>query len=60
MSKSKTISIDELEKILNSETEENITILPNGTVKKLRGKKKKFKVLTMRENLGGEYADRRK
>lgn len=49
-------TIDELEKILNSEEDTNIVIMPNGQIKKLKGKKKPQKVLTMKENLGGEYA----
>lgn len=50
-------SIAELEKLLDKEDETEIEILPNGEVrqKKRRGKKA-VKVLTMRENLGGEYA----
>jgi hypothetical protein len=54
-----TMTIDELEKILASEEEVPIEILPNGevrakdqtTAQELGGKKP----LTMRENLGGEY-----
>ena len=51
-------TLDELEKILNSENdwEDNtIEILPNGEIRK-NGKGQMPKVLTMRENLGGEYA----
>lgn len=50
-------TIAELEKILNSDTEVPLEILPNGeirSVKRKRGRPSK-KVLTMRENLGGEY-----
>ena len=51
--------IDELERLLNSEEDVPIQILPNGeirqfgqaTVADMGGKKP----LTMRENLGGEY-----
>jgi hypothetical protein len=51
--------IDELEKLLNTEEDIPIQILPNGEIRQLReatqaemgGKKP----LTMRENLGGEY-----
>ena len=54
-------TIDELEKILASEEEVPIEILPNGEVRakgqtspnELGGKKP----LTMRENLGGEYGE---
>jgi hypothetical protein len=52
-------TIDELERILNSEEEKWIEILPNGSIKvrdmtdEDRGN---LKPLTMRENLGGEYA----
>jgi hypothetical protein len=56
MSKSK---IDELEKLLNSEEEVPIQILPNGEIRQVgrataseTGAKKP---LTMKENLGGEY-----
>jgi hypothetical protein len=51
--------IDELERLLNSEEDIPIQILPNGEIRKLgqatsadMGGKKP---LTMRENLGGEY-----
>lgn len=52
------MSIDELEKMLNSDDEQPIQILPNGEIRAVRKKKLKtpLKVLTMRENLGGEYA----
>ena len=56
MSESK---IDELERLLNSEEDTPIQILPNGEIKEVghattaeMGTKKP---LTMRENLGGEY-----
>lgn len=57
---SKKPSIDELEKILNSEEETLIQIMPNGEVREasktssseLSGKKP----LTFKENLGGEYS----
>ena len=51
-------TIAELEAILDAEEEAGIEILPNGKVrlsKKSRAKGAK-KPLTMRENLGGEYA----
>jgi hypothetical protein len=51
--------IDELEKLLNSEEDIPIQILPNGEIREVGdvtsadlGNKKP---LTMRENLGGEY-----
>ena len=51
--------IDELERLLNSEEDIPIQILPNGEIRQLgqvtsveTGGKKP---LTMRENLGGEY-----
>jgi hypothetical protein len=51
--------IDELERLLNSEEDTPIQILPNGEIRELghatvadMGTKKP---LTMRENLGGEY-----
>lgn len=51
--------IDELEKLLNSEEEVPIQILPNGEIRPVgratpaeTGTKKP---LTMKENLGGEY-----
>lgn len=51
--------IDELEKLLNSEEDIPIQILPNGEIREVghathadMGNKKP---LTMRENLGGEY-----
>ena len=49
------ITIDELEKLLNSETNESFEILPIGLIR--RGPKivDKTKPLTMREDLGGEY-----
>jgi hypothetical protein len=52
------VSITELERILNSEEELQIEILPNGSIAarpftdEERGNRKP---LTMRENLGGEY-----
>ena len=61
-------SIEELEQILNREDEEAITILPNGAVVSTNPDEivqawrhfglepPKKKPLTMRENLGGEYA----
>lgn len=52
-------SIDDLERLLNSEEDTPIQILPNGEIREVgqataseTGSKKP---LTMRENLGGEY-----
>jgi hypothetical protein len=53
-------TIAELEKILNSEQETEIEILPNGEVRaKGTGAAENAgkKPLTMREDLGGEYGD---
>ena len=57
---SKKATIQELEAILNSEETTPVKILPNGEIQPLNqyslaelGSKKP---LTMRENLGGEYA----
>ena len=51
--------IDELERLLNSEEDTPIQILPNGEIREIgrataadMGSKKP---LTMKENLGGEY-----
>ena len=56
---SPTSKIDELEKLLNSEEDTPIQILPNGEIREI-GKARTSdmgnkKPLTMRENLGGEY-----
>ncbi len=52
-------TIAELEKILNSEQETEIEILPNGEVRAKGGSTPSEtggkKPLTMREDLGGEY-----
>jgi hypothetical protein len=55
----KSTKIEELEKLLNSEEDTPIQILPNGEIREVGqtraadlGTKKP---LTMRENLGGEY-----
>jgi hypothetical protein len=50
-------TIDELERILNSEEDHMIEILPNGEIRSVGPKDSTPKPLTMRENLGGEYAD---
>jgi len=51
--------IDELERLLNSEEETPIQILPNGEIREVgRATSAELgtkKPLTMRENLGGEY-----
>jgi hypothetical protein len=51
--------IDELERLLNSEEDTPILILPNGEIREV-GRATSAEVgtkkpLTMRENLGGEY-----
>lgn len=50
-------TIAELEKILNSDDETPLEILPNGEIRSVSKSKrnKKIKPLTMREDLGGEY-----
>lgn len=53
--KSRRATIDELEAILKADEDVDIQILPNGKVVTRKGKKT-AKVLTFRENLGGEYA----
>lgn len=51
--------IDDLERLLNSEEEVPIQILPNGEIRQAGGASASEmggkKPLTMRENLGGEY-----
>lgn len=52
-------TIAELEAILNKEGEETIEILPNGEVRaatRVPDRTHAVKPLTMREDLGGEYA----
>ncbi len=51
-------TVEELEAILNSDDEAPIEILPNGEIRAVGGGAKEGvpKVLTMRDNLGGEYA----
>ena len=46
-------TIAELEALLNSDDERNIFIAANGEVKTKKGKK--GKILTFKQNLGGEY-----
>jgi hypothetical protein len=50
-------TIDEIEALLNSDTDIELDILPNGEVRASKSKERvgSFKVLTMREKLGGEY-----
>jgi hypothetical protein len=51
--------IDQLERLLNSEEDVPIQILPNGEIRQLgqttSAEMGNMKPLTMRENLGGEY-----
>ncbi len=54
--KTERVSIDELERLLNAEDDQSFEILPNGTVKRLGKRRRVKKPLTMRQNLGGEYA----
>jgi hypothetical protein len=53
-------SIDELMEILNNEESQEIEILPNGEIRQKGGSSPREtggkKPLTMREDLGGEYA----
>jgi len=58
MNKSKRLTIDEIEALLNSDDEIELDILPNGEVRASKSKENigPLKVLTMREKLGGEYA----
>lgn len=52
-------TIHELEKILDSEEDTPVEILPNGEVRAIGGsdnvERGNRKPITMRENLGGEY-----
>lgn len=47
-------SIDQLERILNQDIDEAIHVLPNGEIRS--SNQKRSKVLTFREDLGGEYS----
>ena len=53
------LTIDDLEKLLDAEDDIPIEILPNGTIRAAKKGSKRTKenqkVLTFRENLGGEY-----
>lgn len=52
-------TIEELERILQSEEDVALEILPNGEIRAVdSGQPIDRKPLTMRENLGGEYAHR--
>jgi len=55
----KRMTITELEVLLNQDEETEIEIMPNGEIRaKRKGKKVKVpKVLTFKEDLGGEYAE---
>lgn len=58
----KRSTIDELERILNSEADVVIEIMPNGSITtrpKTDEERCNRKPLTMRENLGGEYGSLR-
>lgn len=57
--KKKKVTIEELERILNDDEETPIEIMPDGSIRAKRKttRKSKLKVLTMRENLGGEYSE---
>lgn len=55
-SPTKRLSIDELERLLQRDDEQAIEILPNGEIREIPEGDGRPKVLTMRENLGGEYA----
>jgi hypothetical protein len=55
------MKIDDLEKLLQRDDEAMLEILPNGEIREFSEEEKvevrsKRKPLTMRENLGGEYA----
>jgi len=54
----KKASIADIEALLSREEEKPIRILPNGEIRADKGRipKASNKPLTMRENLGGEYA----
>lgn len=50
------VSIDELEKLLNSDEDIALQIMPNGEIRRVDGQDiGGKKPLTLRENLGGEY-----
>jgi len=49
-------TIDRLQKLLEAEEDVALEILPNGEIRTKDGQAPGVKPLTMRENLGGEYA----
>lgn len=51
-------TIAELEALLNSDDDRNIFIAANGEVKTKKKKGQKGKILTFKQNLGGEYGRR--
>jgi hypothetical protein len=53
------LSIDEIEKLLDKDDEIEISILPNGEIVS-SDEVDKTKILTFRENLGGEYSNEKK
>jgi hypothetical protein len=54
------MSIDRLQKLLEADDEVPLQILPSGEIVELpESERKPRKVLTMRENLGGEYGQHR-
>jgi hypothetical protein len=55
MAKGEKMTIDEIQALLDSDDEIEITILPNGEVVESKSKKPTTKILTFREKLGGEY-----
>ena len=49
-------TIAELERMLNREEDVPIEILPNGTIRRVKKRgRKPPTILTLKENLGGEY-----
>ena len=53
----KPVTIAELEALLNSEDERSIQIMPDGSIRTKRGRRPKIKPLTLKQNIGGEYAE---
>lgn len=49
-------TIEQIERMLNADDDVELEILPNGEIRTADGKPTTRKPLTMRENLGGEYA----
>ena len=52
----KKFSIEKLENLLNRDDEIMLEILPNGEIRQSSEMKNVDKPLTLKENLGGEYA----